>query len=186
VSEDAQHRATEFLKGLYAAGRIDEDRFDSGVAELLAATSETEVAEVVRALPPPVALTSADRRLDQPLEIHSGMRRLRLAGRWQVARETHLSADLGSVRVDLTEAEFDDRVIDLHVYTGWGSITIIVPRGVAVQVIHHRGGVDSRLEPPVPGLPLIRLDVTTNIGKVRLRHPGRPGRKKRGRDAITR
>jgi hypothetical protein len=186
VSEDAQHRATEFLKGLYAAGRIDEDRLDSGVAGLLAATSDAEVAEVVRALPPPVALTSPDRRLDQPLEIHSGMRRLRLAGRWQVARETHLSADLGSVRVDLTEAEFDDRVIDLHVYTGWGSITIIVPRGVAVQVIHHRGGVDSRLEPPVPGLPLIRLDVTTNIGKVRLRHPGRPGRKRGGRDAITR
>jgi hypothetical protein len=186
VSEDAQHRATEFLKGLYAAGRIDEDRFDSGVAELLAATSDAEVAEVVRALPPPVALTSPDRRLDQPLEIHSGMRRLRLAGRWQVARETHLSADLGSVRVDLAEAEFDDRVIDLHVYTGWGSITIIVPRGVAVQVIHHRGGVDSRLEPPVPGLPLIRLDVTTNIGKVRLRHARPPGRKRRGRDAITR
>jgi hypothetical protein len=186
VSEDAQHRATEFLKGLYAAGRIDEDRLDSGVAELLAATSDAEVAEVVRALPPPVALTSPDRRLDRPLEIHSGMRRLRLAGRWQLARETHLSADLGSVRVDLTEAEFDDRVIDLHVYTGWGSITIIVPRGVAVQVIHHRGGVDSRLEPPVPGLPLIRLDVTTNIGQVRLRHPGPPGGKRRGRDAITR
>ena len=32
MSEDAQHRATEFLKGLYAAGRIDEDRFDSGWA----------------------------------------------------------------------------------------------------------------------------------------------------------
>jgi hypothetical protein len=129
MSEDAQHRATEFLKELYAAGRIDEGRLDTGVAELLAATSDAEVAEVVRALPPPVALTSPDRRLDQPLEIHSGMRRLRLAGRWQVARETHLSADLGSVRVDLTEAEFDDRVIDLHVYTGWGSITIIVPQG---------------------------------------------------------
>jgi hypothetical protein len=185
MSEDAQHRATEFLKELYAAGRIDEGRLDNGVAELLAATSDAEVAEVVRALPPPVALTSPDRRLDQPLEIHSGMRRLRLAGRWQVARETHLSADLGSVRVDLTEAEFDDRVTDLHVYTGWGSITIIVPREVAVQVVHHRGGVDSQLEPPVPGLPLIRLDATTNIGKVRLRHPGQPG-KRRGRGAITR
>jgi hypothetical protein len=179
MSENAQHRATEFLKELYAAGRIDEDRFDSGVAGLLAATSDAEVAEVVRALPPPVALTSPDRRLGQPLEIHSGMRRLRLAGRWQVARETHLSADLGSVRVDLTEAEFDDRVIDLHVYTGWGSITIIVPRGVGVQIIHHRGGIDSRLEPPLPGLPLVRLDVTTNIGKVRLRHPAAPGGKRR-------
>ena len=157
MSEGAQHRATEFLKELYAAGHIDEGRFDAGVAELLTATSDAEVAEVVRALPAPVALTSPDRRLDRPLEIHSGMRRLRLTGRWQVARETHVSADLGSVRIDLTEAEFDDRVIDLHVYTGWGNITIIVPRGVAVQVIHHRGGVDSRLEPPVPGLPLIRL-----------------------------
>ena len=186
MSEDAQHRATEFLKELYATGRIDEGRFDAGVAELLAASTDAELAEVVRSLPPPVALTSPDRRLGQPLEIHSGMRRLRLGGRWQVARETHVSADLGSVRIDLTEAEFDDRVIDLHVYTGWGSITIIVPRGVGVQILRNYGGVDSRLEPPVPGLPLVRLDATTNIGKVRLRHPGPPGRKRRGRGAITR
>jgi hypothetical protein len=26
---------------------------------------------------------------------------LRLAGRWQIARETHVSAELGSVRIDL-------------------------------------------------------------------------------------
>ena len=179
MSEDAQHRATEFLKELYATGRIDEGRFDAGVAGLLAASTDAELAEVVRSLPPPVALTSPDRRLGQPLEIHSGMRRLRLTGRWQVARETHVSADLGSVRIDLTEAEFDGRVIDLHVFTGWGRVTIIVPRGVAVQITHHRGGVDSRLEPPVPGLPLVRLDVTTNIGRVRLRHQGTPGRGKR-------
>jgi hypothetical protein len=107
------------------------------------------------------------------------MRRLRLTGRWQVARETHVSADLGSVRIDLTEAEFDDRVIDLHVYTGWGSITIIVPRGVGVQIIHHRGGIDSRLEPPLPGLPLVRLDVTTSIVMVHLRHRAAPGGKRR-------
>ena len=186
MSEDAQHRATEFLKELYAAGHIDEGLFDTGVAELLTARTDTEVAEVVRALPAPVALTSPDRRLDRPLEIHSGMRRLRLTGRWQVARETHVSADLGSVRIDLTEAEFDDRVIDLHVYTGWGSITIIVPRGVGVQVLRQYGGVDSQLEPPVPGLPLVRLDATTNIGKVRLRHPGPRGRKRRRPGTINR
>jgi hypothetical protein len=184
MSEGAQHRATEFLKELYASGRIDAARLDSDVAGLLAAGSDAEVAEIVRALPPPVALTSPDRRLARPLEIHSGMRRLRLTGRWQVATETHVSADLGSVWLDLTEAEFDDRVIDLHVFTGWGRVTIIVPRGVEVQITHHRGGVDSRLEPPVPGLPLVRLDVTTNIGKVRLRHPGTPGRRRRRPGAV--
>jgi hypothetical protein len=175
-TEDAKQRATEFLKELYAAGDIDEDRFDAGVTGLLAARTEAELAEVVRSLPPPVALTSPDRRLTRPLEIHSGIgwalwRPLRMTGKWQVATETHISADLGSVRLDLTQAEFDGDVIDLHVYSGWGSITIIVPRGVAVQLTHHRGGVDSRLESPVPGLPLIRLDATAMIGKVRLRHP---------------
>jgi hypothetical protein len=171
MREDARQRATDFVKELYATGEIDADRFGTGLSGVLAAGSEAELAEVVRSLPAPVALTSQERRLAEPLEINSGLGRLRMAGRWQVASQTHISAELGSIRLDLTEAEFDDHVVDLHVYTGWGSITIIVPPGVGVQVIRHRGGVDSRLDPPVPGLPLIRLDVTTNIGRVHLRHP---------------
>jgi len=181
MRDDAQQRAAEFLKELYAAGDIDESSLDTGITSLLAAKTEAELAEVVRSLPAPVALTSPDRRLAKPLEVHSGIGRLRLGGRWQVASETHVSAEIGSVTLDLTAAEFDDRVIDLHVYTGWGSITIIVPRGVGVQVTRHRGGVDSRLDPPVPGLPLIRLDVTINIGRVHLRHPGTPERRGRWR-----
>jgi hypothetical protein len=189
MREDARQRATEFVKELYAAGAIDADRLDTCVDEVLSARSEIELAGVIRALPTPVTLTSRERQLARPLEIHSGIARLRLAGKWQLARETHISADLGSIRLDLTRAEFDDEVIDLHVYTGWGNITIIVPRGLDVQVIRHRGGVDLRLDPPVPGLPLVRLDVTTNIGRVHLRHPGnhdRPGRwpgsRRRNRD----
>jgi len=179
--DDAQRRATEFVKDLYAAGDIDAAQLDAGVAGVLAARSEAELAGVVRSLPAPVALTSPDRRLAKPLEINGGIGRLRLTGRWQVARETHVSADLGSVLIDLTEAEFDDHVVDLHVYTGCGGITIIVPRGVAVQVTHHRGGTDMRLDPPVPGLPLVRLDATTNIGRIHLRHPGAPRRPHRSR-----
>ena len=181
MREDARQRATEFVKELYAAGEIDADRLDAGVAGVLSARSEAELAEVVRSLPAPVALTSPQRRLARPLEIHSGLGRLRLAGTWQLAAETHISADLGSISLDLTEAEFDDHVVDLHVYTGCGGITIIVPRGVAVQVTHHRGGTDMRLDPPVPGLPLVRLDATTNIGRIHLRHPGAPRRARRPR-----
>jgi hypothetical protein len=73
ATEDAQQRATEFLKELYAAGDIDEAGFDAGVTGLLAARTEAELAEVVRSLPPPVPLTSPDRRLTRPLEIHSGI-----------------------------------------------------------------------------------------------------------------
>ncbi len=174
MREDARHHATEFLKDRYAAGDIDGDQLEAGVAGVLAARTETDLAELVRSLPQPIPIVSPDRQLADPLRIRSGVGRLRLTGQWQVARQTHISAEMGNVWIDLTSAEFDDYVIDLHVYTGWGRITIIVPRGVAVQVTHHRGGIRSDLDPPVPGLPLIRLDVTTNIGTVRLRHP-RPG-----------
>jgi len=169
--DDALHRATEFLKDLFPAGAIDASQFDVGAAGLLSARTEAELAAVVQSLPAPVAFTSQDRRLTMPLEIHGGIGRLRLAGRWQIATETHIHADVGSIRLDLTDAEFDDNVVDLHVYSGGGSITIIVPVGVGVQIMRHRGGVDSRLEPSVPGFPLVRLDVTTNIGRVRLRNP---------------
>jgi len=185
AEDDAQRQATEFLKELYAAGSIDAAQLDTGVARVLAARTEAELADVVRSLPAPVMFTSPDRRLGQPLEIHGGIGRLRLTGRWQLASEPHVSADLGSVWLDLTDAEFDGPVIDLHVYSGGGSITIIVPRGVAVQLTRHKGGVDRRLDHPVPGLPLIRLDVTANIGRVHLRHPGTPRRAGRRRRSGT-
>jgi hypothetical protein len=147
---------------------------------VLGAQTEGQLAGLIQTFPSPVYLSSPDRRLAKPLEIHSTFGRLRLTGQWQAAAETHISSDLGSVRIDLTEAQFDDRVIDLHVYCGLGSITVIVPRGVAVQITRHRGGVDSRLEPPVPGLPLIRLDATASMGKIRVRHAwpaGQAGRR---------
>jgi hypothetical protein len=46
MREDARQRATEFVKELYATGEIDADRFGTGVAGVLAATSEAELAEV--------------------------------------------------------------------------------------------------------------------------------------------
>jgi Domain of unknown function (DUF1707) len=58
MRDDAQERATEFIKELYAAGDIDAGRFDTSVAGLLAAETDAELAEIVRSLPQPVTLTS--------------------------------------------------------------------------------------------------------------------------------
>jgi len=44
MREDARQRATEFVKELYAAGEIDAGLLDTGVAGVLAAKSEDELA----------------------------------------------------------------------------------------------------------------------------------------------
>jgi hypothetical protein len=56
-----------------------------------------------------------------------------------------------------------------------------------LKELYAAGSIDvgQRLDPPLPGLPLIRLDVTAMIGWVHLRHPGPSPRTRRWRRART-
>jgi hypothetical protein len=156
---------------MLADDRLELADYDRAVEQVLVARSETELGQVLRSHPAPVTLTAADRRLDQPLKIRGGTGRLRLDRPWQLAKQTSVRAELGSVMIDLTQAQFDERTIDLNVYTGWGTITIVVPPGVGVQLVRTHGTVSSRIPAPLPGLPLVRLRAQTNIGRIRLRAP---------------
>lgn len=178
LSEEMRSRAEEALYALLAADRIDSAQFERTVGELLQARTETELAEVFRMLPSPSPMTPAERRRDGPLTLGGGFGRLRIEGRWQVARQTSISVELGSVMIDLTDAELDARIVDLRVYTGWGAIRIIVPPGLGIEVVRHRGRVSSRIGPPTPGLPLVRLTALTNIGRTHL-IPANSGRRRR-------
>ena len=159
------------LQGLLASGSVDLDRFHAALDGLLKARTEPEVAAVVRSLPPPVALTPSARRRQEPLEISSPMGEVRLAGRWQVGRRTTVHAGMGTVTIDLTEAEFDDWDVELVVQTTMGTITLIVPRGFDVRQVGRSGAVASTIEPPIPGFPVVRLSATTDMGTIRVMHP---------------
>jgi hypothetical protein len=180
LSEETRSRAVEALHALLAADRIDSAQFERAVADLLRARTEVELAELLRSLPSASPMTPVERQRNGPLKLGGGFGRLRIEGRWQVARQTSISVELGSVTIDLTDAELDDRVVDLKVYTGWGAIRIIVPPGLGIEVVRHRGRVISRIGPPTPGLPLVRLTALTNIGRTHLiptgsrRRPHRP------------
>jgi hypothetical protein len=168
-ADELKSTAVSVLQAMLTNDRIGIAEYEHAVERVLDAATEAQLSDVLRALPPPVAMTPADRRLDQPLKIRGGTGRLRLDRRWQLARQTSIRAELGSVTIDLGEAEFDGREIDLNVYTGWGSITLFVPPGVGVQLLRTRGTVISRIDPPIPGFPLVKLRAQTNLGRIRLR-----------------
>jgi hypothetical protein len=96
---------------------------------------------------------------------------------------------MGSVTIDLTEAEFDEWDVQIVVDTGMGSITVIVPRGLDVRQVRRSAAVTSTLEEPIPGFPVVRLSASCGSGTIRMKHPkekrqrrwGWPGR--RGRAA---
>jgi hypothetical protein len=106
---------------------------------------------------------------DSALELGSG---------WQLAAETAIGTGFGAARLDLTAASWDVHQINLHLQT-WGSIEVLVPEGVAVQMLGGSASVQlESLSPPVPGGPVLRVATSGPTGVIRIGHPkkrsGRP------------
>lgn len=71
--------------------------------------------------------------------------------------------------------------VDLSLETATGKIDVVVPQGVAVQVVSAKGRVKlDSLAPPVPGAPLLRVAAAVATGQIVIRHP-RPARRRRWR-----
>jgi len=179
VSEDLRQRGIDYLQELLASGKVDLDRFQTALDALLGAHTQAGFASVVRSLPAPVEFTSPARRRQEPLEISASMGEVRLEGRWQVSRLTKIDTGMGGVTIDLSQAEFDDRDVEIVVHTHMGTITVIVPRGFEVRPVGRSGPVNTALEPPIPGFPIVRLSATCDMGTIRVMHPAEK-RQRRG------
>jgi hypothetical protein len=179
ISEDLQQRGIDFLQGLLASGKVDLDRFQKALDALLGAQTQAEFASVVRGLPAPVDFTLPARRRQEPLEISTSMGEVRLEGRWQVSRLTKIDVGMGSVTIDLSQAEFDDWDVEIVAHTHMGEITVIVPRGLEVRPVGRSGPVNAALEAPIPGFPVVRLSATCDMGTIRVMHPTEKGQRRR-------
>lgn len=179
VSEDLRQRGIDYLQELLASGKVDLDRFQTALDALLGVHTQADLAAVVRSLPAPVEFTPPARQRQEPLEISASMGEVRLEGRWQVSRLTKIDTGMGGVTIDLSQAEFDDREIEIVVHTHMGTITVIVPRGLEVRPVGRSGPVNTALDPPIPGFPIVRLSATCDMGTIRVMHPAEKGQRRR-------
>jgi hypothetical protein len=181
ISENVRQRGIEALQGLLASGKVDLDRFQTALDGLLGARTYADFASVVRSLPPPVEFTPAARRRQEPLEISTSMGEVRLKGRWQVGRLTKIRTGAGKVTIDLTEAEFDDWDVEIVVHTTMGWVTVIAPRGLDVRQVGKSAAVNSTLDDPIPGFPVVRLSASSDMGTIRVMHPKEKRQRRWGR-----
>ena len=181
ISEQLRQRGIDRLQELLASDKVDLERFQRALDGLLEARTHGDFAAVVRSLPPPVEFTPAARRRQEPLEISSSMGEVRLEGRWQAGRLTKIRQGMGAVTIDLSEAEFDDWDVEIVVHITMGSITVIAPRGLDVRQVGRSAAVDSTLEEPIPGFPVVRLSASCDTGTIRLMHPKEERQRRWGR-----
>jgi hypothetical protein len=174
VDEDDRVAAINRLRHLFSGGELSFEQFSGVLEQVFAAPSRGDLELAMLALPPLVRLTPAARRLAEPLVLHTPDGGLHLGRGWQLGADTTIITGVGTARLDLTAASWDAHLIRLRLET-WGSLEVLVPEGVTVQMVGGSGRVQlDSLSPPVPGGPVLRISTSGPTGVIRIRDNKEP------------
>lgn len=97
-----------------------------------------------------------------------------ISGRWRPGPSTSAVAVLGEAKVDLQGVEHDGDELVISAVAALGSVEIIVPEGVDVDMrgIAVLGERTNRADSAVlEGAPVVRIDGLALLGEVTVRHP---------------
>ena len=177
ASDADRERVAEVLRDAVAEGRLDMEEFEERLEATYKARTYGELTPITRDLPvagvtppPSVSLTKepepsgswagrivgGEGSSSWAVAVMSGFER---KGRWTVPRQFNCFALMGGGELDLREANFADREVEINCIAIMGGMNVIVPPGVEVVVrgIGIMGGFDHREEgvPAEPGAPRV-------------------------------
>ncbi|MFI7414595.1 DUF1707 domain-containing protein [Streptomyces sp. NPDC049627] len=177
ASDADRERVVEVLRDALAEGRLDMEEFEERLDATYKARTYGELAPITRDLPVgAVAVPTVDmvKKAGAPdgswerrivggegsstwgVAVMSGFQR---KGRWTAPKRFNCFAFWGGGEIDLREANFADREIEINCVAIMGGVEVVVPPGVEVVVrgIGIMGGFDHREEgvPGEPGAPRV-------------------------------
>jgi len=172
VSEKERDEATARLAKFCSEGRLTLEEFSERVEVVLAARTEGEIDQVMVDLPRG-EVTPYTSPLPSTGWLVGIMSPTRRHGRWRPKPKLRAMSIMGTIDLDLCNAEIDSPMIAINALAIMGSIRITVPEGVAV----HVGGVaimgEKKLRvsdaPLLPGSPLIKVRAVPIMGSVEVR-----------------
>ncbi|HEU0237870.1 MAG TPA: DUF1707 domain-containing protein [Micromonosporaceae bacterium] len=171
VSDAERDAIVVRLNEATSEGRLTLEEFSDRASAALAARTQADLDTLVADLPATHAhvatyVSPAVARVAQITPVGSVKR----SGRWRIDRDMEIGAIVGSVKLDLRQAEVAASVVDMHVRVTLGSVKIWIPRGISVTVDGNTvlGSRSIADDAPQPGAPLLRLHVDTVVGSVKV------------------
>ena len=176
ASDADRERVAEVLRDAVAEGRLDMEEFEERLEATYKARTYGELTPITRDLPAPGIAPPPVNMVKEPVDsgswagrivggegsstaavaIMSGFQR---KGRWTVPKRFTAVAFWGGGEIDLREANFADREVEINCVAIMGGAQIIVPPGVEVVVrgIGIMGGFDHSQEGVLgdPGAPRV-------------------------------
>ena len=177
VTDAERERTVELLKAQTANGYLTLEEFSERAGQAWAATREGELQTLVRDLPTDALAVPEGRRLASTSWTVAVMGSSSRKGRWRVAPRTNAVNVMGACHLDLRNAEFSGDDIVINVVAVMGSVDIVVPEGIEVELsaIPIMGSKRLRVRdvPPIPSSPRVRVRALAIMGSVSVR--SRPG-----------
>lgn len=177
ASDAERERACDLLRDASAEGRLTLDEFTQRVERALAARTRSELEAVTADLPPaPVHRLP----IRSSIAILGSIDRV---GYWRIGDVTSAISVLGSCKLDLRGAAISAPVVTVEATTVLGSLEVIVPEGVEVDLegVTVMGSKVLRLSsPPRAGAPVVRVTGLTLMGSVTVRDRPSLGDRLRG------
>jgi class 3 adenylate cyclase len=174
IDDVERNRMVEVLRTYCGEGVLTLDEFSDRVALVFDANTQADLDLVVADLPvlrgSPVPETERRKTSHSVVAIMSGTRR---TGRWRPGEELNSFALMGSCELDLRQAEIDGSMVTINASAIMGSIDIIVPEGIEVDLdgFAFMGSKETRIKevPRIPGAPVVRVVAFALMGSVIVR-----------------
>lgn len=170
-ASDAEREQTgDLLREATVEGRLTLDEFSERYLQAQRARTRGELDAIVRDLP--AAVPATQRRTTSKISaILSGVER---TGPWQLAPSTQISAIFGGCKLDLRYATISSGVTTLNASVYFGSLEMLVPDGVEVEIestMIMSGRTERRSKPVAytTAKPLIRITGTVVCGSITVR-----------------
>jgi hypothetical protein len=188
ASDSEREQVVARLNAAVSEGRLTLSEFSERSAAVYATRTRAELPPLVADLPEPadaaagqLATVHAPAATTTPRLLPSGaagserilIGPIKRRGRWRLPAAGELSVEIGTIKLDLRDAELADSEVVLHARTGIGTIKVVVPEHIRVIVegttlLGAREIDENHIPPGVPA-PTVRLRLDTGLGTVKVR-----------------
>lgn len=181
--EELQQDLEELLQWAYAHGHITLGELEKRLKKLQDCTTREELIHLAEGLPsrtePTRSSTPPPRNslpVQESIDLFAFLSSNDRKGKWSVPRKIHCKAFLGSITLDLRQAEFPFNEIEIEGFCFLGSIDLRLPEDVEVSTsgIPLLGSISNRTRPVNPRY-LIRYNGVSLLGSFTARTRKRRG-----------
>jgi hypothetical protein len=168
VSDSERDHVVAMLRDHLAVGRLTLDEFSERTGTALAARTRSDLDAVLADLP---VASEARRRARRWIVAVMGQSESK--GRWRPGERTATVAVMGECHMDLRRAEIDGPEVVITAVSIMGSIDIVVPEGIDVELtglsIMGQRSFKVRDVPVLRGSPRILIRAFPIMGEVKVR-----------------